>query len=258
MASICNDERAPFGVMSGHARKTLSLSGRVLVALRSGLDGPWAARCGSQLSSAQGKRLPTVMGGARGASQSVPDQPAADGGAWGYRYRRMALPPSTASQDPHPSNCTLPSGFVRVAVPPARTSHCQVEPRTLALPRTQHGNSLNRSKSVSAPMMRARRKNHWVWTGVSLKSLQNSPPASNPRSSTATPPSCGARVSGGLRAGPSADVKHGASAATPVNRPTMTCRLSRKCGFATFLDPRGGRPASAGLGALIRVASIAL
>ena len=26
MASICNDERAPFGVMSGHERKTLSLS----------------------------------------------------------------------------------------------------------------------------------------------------------------------------------------------------------------------------------------
>jgi hypothetical protein len=26
--------------------------------------------------------------------------------------------------------------------------------------------------------------------------------------------------------------------------------LSRKCGFATFLDPRGGRPALAGLGAL--------
>ena len=25
MASICNDERAPFGVMSGHDRKTLSL-----------------------------------------------------------------------------------------------------------------------------------------------------------------------------------------------------------------------------------------
>ena len=29
--------------------------------------------------------------------------------------------------------------------------------------------------------------------------------------------------------------------------------LSRKCGFATFLDPRGGRPASAGLGALMSV-----
>ena len=28
MASICNDERAPFGVMSGHDRKTLSLSGQ--------------------------------------------------------------------------------------------------------------------------------------------------------------------------------------------------------------------------------------
>ena len=28
--------------------------------------------------------------------------------------------------------------------------------------------------------------------------------------------------------------------------------LSRKCGFATFLDPRGGRPVSAGLGALMR------
>ena len=28
--------------------------------------------------------------------------------------------------------------------------------------------------------------------------------------------------------------------------------LSRKCGFATFLDPRGGRPAAAGLGALMR------
>ena len=27
--------------------------------------------------------------------------------------------------------------------------------------------------------------------------------------------------------------------------------LSRKCGFATFLDPRGGRPAAAGPGALI-------
>ena len=27
MASICNDERSPFGVMSGHDRKTLSLSG---------------------------------------------------------------------------------------------------------------------------------------------------------------------------------------------------------------------------------------
>ena len=27
MASICNDERARFGVMSGHDRKTLSLSG---------------------------------------------------------------------------------------------------------------------------------------------------------------------------------------------------------------------------------------
>ena len=26
MASICNDERASFGVMSGHDRKTLSLS----------------------------------------------------------------------------------------------------------------------------------------------------------------------------------------------------------------------------------------
>ena len=34
--------------------------------------------------------------------------------------------------------------------------------------------------------------------------------------------------------------------ATPV-----TGSLSRKCGFATFLDPRGGRPASAGLGALM-------
>ena len=28
MASTCNDERAAFGVMSGHDRKTLSLSGR--------------------------------------------------------------------------------------------------------------------------------------------------------------------------------------------------------------------------------------
>ena len=27
-------------------------------------------------------------------------------------------------------------------------------------------------------------------------------------------------------------------------------RLSSKCGFATLLDPHGGRPASAGLGAL--------
>ena len=29
MASICNDERASSGVMSGHDRKTLSLSGRI-------------------------------------------------------------------------------------------------------------------------------------------------------------------------------------------------------------------------------------
>jgi hypothetical protein len=31
-------------------------------------------------------------------------------------------------------------------------------------------------------------------------------------------------------------------------------RLSSKCGFATLLDPQGGRPASAGLGALKTVA----
>jgi hypothetical protein len=29
MASICNDERVRFGVLSGHERKTLKLSGRV-------------------------------------------------------------------------------------------------------------------------------------------------------------------------------------------------------------------------------------
>jgi len=35
-------------------------------------------------------------------------------------------------------------------------------------------------------------------------------------------------------------------------------RLSRKCGFATFLDPRGGRPASAGLGALSTAVALLL
>ena len=34
------------------------------------------------------------------------------------------------------------------------------------------------------------------------------------------------------------------------SEPQHPNELSRKCGFATFLDPRGGRPASAGLGAL--------
>ena len=37
MASICNDERATFGVMSGHERKTLRLSG-VLPDALAGLD----------------------------------------------------------------------------------------------------------------------------------------------------------------------------------------------------------------------------
>ena len=32
--------------------------------------------------------------------------------------------------------------------------------------------------------------------------------------------------------------------------PWLTSQLSSKCGFATLLDPHGGRPASAGLGAL--------
>ncbi len=34
--------------------------------------------------------------------------------------------------------------------------------------------------------------------------------------------------------------------------PRMDSGLSSKCGFATLLDPHGGRPASAGLGALRR------
>ena len=33
----------------------------------------------------------------------------------------------------------------------------------------------------------------------------------------------------------------------------MVANQARKCGFATFLDPRGGRPAPAGLGALMTV-----
>ena len=37
---------------------------------------------------------------------------------------------------------------------------------------------------------------------------------------------------------------------TAKSAPTARRALSRKRGFATFLDPRGGRPASAGLGAL--------
>ena len=37
-----------------------------------------------------------------------------------------------------------------------------------------------------------------------------------------------------------------------LRRPRFSsAKLSRKCGFATFLDPRGGRPAPAGLGALL-------
>ena len=38
----------------------------------------------------------------------------------------------------------------------------------------------------------------------------------------------------------------------------LTVALSSKCGFATFLDPRGGRPASAGLGALMSATNFAL
>jgi hypothetical protein len=45
-------------------------------------------------------------------------------------------------------------------------------------------------------------------------------------------------------------------AALRAERPAMRPgnHLSSKCGFATLLDPHGGRPASAGLGALKTVA----
>jgi hypothetical protein len=43
MASICNDEWAPFGVMSGHVRMTLSLTGRA-GPLPSGLSSPRGLR----------------------------------------------------------------------------------------------------------------------------------------------------------------------------------------------------------------------
>jgi len=47
MASICNEERASSGVMSGHDRKTLSLSGEQQPAYRSGsaADQPVFVRC---------------------------------------------------------------------------------------------------------------------------------------------------------------------------------------------------------------------
>jgi hypothetical protein len=38
MASICNDERVAFGVMSGHERKTLRLSGFVRMNRAGGSD----------------------------------------------------------------------------------------------------------------------------------------------------------------------------------------------------------------------------
>jgi len=61
MARICNDERASFGVMSGHDRKTLSLSGRLggllnltgfAAGQRAGDDVAWAQLRGERVGGA--------------------------------------------------------------------------------------------------------------------------------------------------------------------------------------------------------------
>ena len=74
MASICNDERASLGVMSGHERKTLSLSGPAYVFYF--LEAMMQAAAEMGLSEAQGRLLAqSTFAGATALAQQSPLAP---------------------------------------------------------------------------------------------------------------------------------------------------------------------------------------